>query len=123
MRHEAPGIGRAKGSKRCRSIVLIELDGHAPCNRTAHATREHRPIARDCADGRAAVKGAKLVLGIFRPSMYDEHADPLYGELLVLKNNQGEVNKRAGVRLDLATHTIRDLPAEPVKAEQQAMGV
>ena len=65
---------------------------------------------RDCADGKGPVKGCKLALGIYRPHMYDERADPLLGKLIVLKNNQGgQVGKTVDVRLSLATHTIADV--------------
>lgn len=65
---------------------------------------------RDCADGRAGGKGCKLGLGIYRPSMYDKAADPNDAWLVVIKNNQGEAgpNVTVKVRLDLATHSIRD---------------
>ena len=64
---------------------------------------------RDCADGRAAGKGCKLGIGIYRPAMYDQNADPKAGKLLIVKNNQGQSNVAVDVYLDLATHTIRDV--------------
>lgn len=65
---------------------------------------------RDCADGRGVVKGCKLALGIYRPEMYDQNADPTIGKLIVLKNNQGgSVGKAVDCRLDLATHSIGDV--------------
>ena len=64
---------------------------------------------RDCADGRAAGKGCKLGIGIYRPAMYDPMASKTDGKLLIVKNNQGESGVAVSVHLDLATHTIRDV--------------
>ena len=55
------------------------------------------------------MKGAKLVLGIHRPALFDDKADPNDGRLLVLKNNAGETNRSIPVRLELSTHQIRDV--------------
>ena len=73
--------------------------------------KDHRPRYRDCAGSRDPVKAAKLVLGIYRPEVYDENADPREGQIGVLKNNQGKSpgwKRHVAVRLDLETHTIRD---------------
>lgn len=68
---------------------------------------DHRPQGRDVAGSRDPFKGCKLCLGIYRPAEYDEQADPRFGELLILKNNQGPLGM-VPIRLDLETHTIRD---------------
>jgi replicative DNA helicase len=80
---------------------------------------DHRPSLRDGAGGRDAAKGAKLVLGIYRPWLYDSAADPYAGEILVLKNNDGEMRKKADVYLDLATHTIRDCAPDAQSQQNQ----
>jgi replicative DNA helicase len=87
------------------AVVLFSQVNDEPNN---GRNGDHRPTLRDGAEGRDAAKGAKLVLGLYRPSLYDTNADPMVGEILVLKNNDGEMRKRAEVYLDLATHTIRD---------------
>lgn len=79
---------------------------------------DHRPRLRDTAGGRDVAKGSKVALAIYRDSIYHEDADPYAGEILVLKNNDGETRKKAMVYLDLATHTIRDVA--PTVAEAQA---
>jgi replicative DNA helicase len=63
---------------------------------------------RDCADGRAGGKGCKLALAIYRPAMYDKNARATDGQLLVIKNNQGESGVAVNVHLDLVAHSIRD---------------
>ena len=76
--------------------------------------RQGVPSMRDVAGGRDLVKGAKLVIGIYRPSLYDKNADPNLGKLLILKNNGGETHAGDGsrrvvdVRLALATHQMHD---------------
>ena len=76
--------------------------------------RQGVPSMRDVAGGRDLVKGAKLVIGIYRPSLYDKNADPDLGKLLILKNNGGETHASDGsrrvvdVRLALATHQMHD---------------
>lgn len=81
-------------------------------------TLDHRPRLRDGAGGRDAAKGAKVVLSLYRPYLYDDDEDPHRGEIILLKNNDGETRKVARVYLDLATHTIRDFA--PTVAEAQA---
>lgn len=74
---------------------------------------DHRPTTRDVAGSRDPYKGCKLMVGIYRPAEYgeqDEHGvpyPPTYGELIVLKQNQGPLGP-IPIRLDLETHTIRD---------------
>lgn len=70
--------------------------------------RKGVPSLRDVAGGRDLVKGAKLVMGICRPSLYDPNADPTLGKLLILKNNAGETQRAIDVKLDLAVHSIHD---------------
>jgi len=71
--------------------------------------RKGVPSLRDVAGGRDLVKGAKLVMGICRPSLYDPSADPFLGKLLILKNNAGETQRAVDIRLDLAVHQIHDM--------------
>lgn len=96
------------------AVVVFSQVNDEPANGRGN---DHRPRARDAAGGRDSIKGAKLVLGLYRPSMYDANADERLGEILVLKNNDGEVRRSAQVYLDLATHTIRD--ATPDEAPPQ----
>lgn len=77
--------------------------------------RKGVPALRDVAGGRDLVKGAKMVLGIYRPSMFEEKADPSIGKLIILKNNAGETHAPTGerravdVKLNLAIHQIGDV--------------
>lgn len=84
--------------------------------------KDHRPQGRDVAGSRDPYKGCKLCLAIYRPAVYDPSADEQAGEILILKNNQGESNRTIDVRLDLATHTIRDATSEAPAAEQRRFG-
>ena len=85
----------------------------------------HRPQGRDVAGSRDPLKGCKLCLGLYRPAEYDKGADHLAGEIHVLKNNQGPTTNNGqfiAIKLDLATHSIRDSD-EPSARDQQRMGV
>jgi replicative DNA helicase len=120
--HEALGeIARRledlAATEECAVVVFSQVNDEC-----AHR-EDHRPRLRDVAGGRDLVKGAKLVLGLYRPWLYDAGADPHAGEILVLKNNDGETRRAAHVHLDLATHTIRDAaPASMPPATQLALG-
>lgn len=96
------------------SVVVFSQVNDEPSNGRGN---DHRPRLRDGAGGRDAAKGAKLVLGLYRPSMYDATADERRGEILVLKNNDGETRRSAQVYLDLATHTIRDCAPDEVPSQ------
>lgn len=87
--------------------------------------KDHRPQPRDCAGSRDPAKTAKLILGLYRPSIYDEKADEREGQIGVLKNNQGRApgwQKHVPVRLDLEIHTIRDVGYEQPANEQRRYG-
>ena len=99
------------------AVVVFSQVNDEPMRRE----KDHRPQLRDCAGSRDPAKGCKLALGLYRPAMYDGSADVTDGELLILKNNQGETGVRVPIRLDLATHTIRDVP-ESAEREQRRMG-
>ena len=99
------------------AVVVFSQVNDEPSTRE----KDHRPRLRDGAGGRDAAKGAKLVLGIYRPWMYDSSADPTAGEILVIKNNDGEVRRSASVYLDLATHTIRDAAPDATPAQPQLL--
>lgn len=100
------------------AVVVFSQVNDEPANGRGN---DHRPRARDAAGGRDSIKGAKLVLGLYRPSMYDGSADPRLGEVLVLKNNDGETHRSAQVYLDLATHTIRDAAPDEVPPPQGSL--
>lgn len=102
------------------AIVVMSQVNDEPMRRVD----DHRPQLRDVAGSRDPAKGCKLALGLYRPAMYDRAADPKAGELLILKNNQGQAGVVVDVQLDLATHTIRDAAGtEQSPHEQQRMGV
>jgi replicative DNA helicase len=86
------------------AVVLMSQVNDEPMRRE----KDHRPQLRDVAGSRDPAKGCKLALGLYRPHKYDASADPKAGEILVLKNAQGEAGVTVDILLDLATHTIRD---------------
>jgi replicative DNA helicase len=66
------------------------------------------PRIDDGADSFAIAKVCKFMVGINRPSKYDDQADSKQGRIDVLKRNQGDDEVFADVELDLATHSIRE---------------
>lgn len=86
------------------AVVVMSQVNDEPMKREAN----HRPQGRDVAGSRDPLKGCKVCLGLYRPAVYEKGVDERAGEILVLKNNQGPSGLTVNVRLDLATHTIRD---------------
>jgi replicative DNA helicase len=75
------------------------------------------PRLNDCADSHAGPKVAKFVVGINRPSKYDPSANRLFGQIDVLKRNQGDDLITVEVVMDLATHTIRCTTQQPLDVQ------
>ena len=98
------GEGEAPAAVRMLEGVS-EAEGR---HRLGRREANHRPQGRDVAGSRDPLKGCKVCLGLYRPAVYEKGVDERAGEILVLKNNQGPSGLTVNVRLDLATHTIRD---------------
>lgn len=96
----------AAGEHDADPIAVVVL---AQMNDEASKRSNHRPVDRDCDGGRALPKAAKLSLGIYRPFKYGESKDATGGEIIVMKQNEGEAHRTAPIRMDLQTHTIRDV--------------
>lgn len=72
------------------------------------AMEKRGPTIEDVSDCRHIGKVAKYALGVNRPATYDASADPLLGQIDLLKRSQGNASLAVQVTLDLATHSIRD---------------
>jgi replicative DNA helicase len=75
-------------------------------NRGVEQRENKRPMMSDLRDSGKIEEYAKLILGLYRPGLYEKGVDPSQLDILVLKNHLGEANAVATVHWSLATHSI-----------------
>lgn len=108
-------------------------------NREIEKRDDKRPRISDIRDCGAAEQAGKLILGLYRPWLYEPTKKDATGKLLytpndlrilVLKNNQGEAMGDISLWWDLKTHSIHNTEidagsvrvARSTRHEQQAIG-
>jgi replicative DNA helicase len=97
----AQGCGSSDRQDECAVIVASQV-------KQSVIDEKRPPRLNDGADSFSIAKVCKFMVGINRPSKYDEGADAKQGRIDVLKRNQGDDDVYADVELDLATHSIRE---------------
>lgn len=97
----AQGCGSSDRADECAVVAASQVKQSVIDERRA-------PRLNDGADSFSIAKVCKFMVGINRPSKYDDQADAKSGRIDVLKRNQGDDEVFADVELDLATHSIRE---------------
>lgn len=98
----------------CRKLVSLADTEHiavilcSQINRGSENRDDKRPTMHDMRGSGEIEEKCKCMLGVYRPSKYEQGADPSLLEVLILKNHQGEAPVVAEMHWNLATHSILD---------------
>lgn len=117
---EAGGEGAAwRLGEICQRLVELAANERiavvacSQLNRGIESRDDKRPRMSDLRESGKLEEKAKVILGLYKPSKYEEGVDPSRLDILVLKNHQGAAGDVcAEVYWDLRTHTICNGPSD-----------